>query len=109
MAPVTNWASKTPNSVSTGMSALRRPCFSTTIHSAKPLRRASLTNSLSRTSSTLSYLILQVKPVISMPDAKKSPEAEGQHEQEIHRPSYGARTHAARCIDTQGHSGGRAD
>jgi len=51
----------TPQRLSTGMSALRRQCFQTTVVSLTPLIRASLTNSLSSVSSMLER-ISRMKP-----------------------------------------------
>ena len=61
MAPVIRLPTNTPHRVSTGISALRRQCFQMTVVSLSPLMRASLTNSLSITSS-IAERVMRMKP-----------------------------------------------
>src|SRR4051812_4811050 len=61
IAPVIRLPTNTPHRVSTGISALRRQCFQITTPSLSPLMRASLTNSLSITSS-IAERVMRMKP-----------------------------------------------
>src|SRR6185437_12055135 len=61
MAPVIRLPTNTPHKVSTGIRALRRQCFQITTRSLRPLMRASLTNSLSITSS-IAERVMRMKP-----------------------------------------------
>src|SRR5262249_248800 len=63
IAPVMRLPTNTPQSVSTGMSALRRQCFQITTFSLSPLMRANLTYSVLSTSRMLDR-VRRMKPAV---------------------------------------------